>query len=258
MQHTTQQPAYWLLVHQFSLGLNDSFQIPFGQADELNFAIREAITIGEKNGYPVKLVLANDSDPIDRFTNLRATIALPESERNLLQRAVSLAHFLQTHRHCGRCGHITQLADQEIALHCTHCAAHFYPTISPCVIVAIHRGREILLANHQRHKGTIYTCLAGFVETGESIEQAVEREVFEESGLKIKNLRYHGSQPWAFPNSLMFGFLADYDSGDIQLQDSEIYDARWFDCDQPLPELPPKGTIALELIEKTLELCRKS
>ncbi len=93
------------------------------------------------------------------------------------------------------------------------------------------------------------------MEIGETFEQAVQREVFEETGIKVKNLRYFGSQPWAFPNSQMVGFLADYESGDIRLQEAEIYDAKWFNYNQPLPELPPEGTIALKLIKATLALC---
>ena len=102
----------------------------------------------------------------------------------------------------------------------------------------------------------MYTTLAGFVEVGETFEQAVRREVFEETGILIKNIRYFGSQPWAFPNSQMVGFLADYESGEITLQESEIHDAQWFSYDQPLPELPPTGTIARKLIHVTLELCK--
>ena len=97
-----------------------------------------------------------------------------------------------------------------------------YPVICPSIIVAVRRGTEILLANHKRHytpgKAGIYTTLAGFVEVGETFEDAVHREVFEETGIRVKNIRYFGSQPWAFPNSQMVGFLADYDSGEIQLQ----------------------------------------
>ena len=102
-----------------------------------------------------------------------------------------------------------------------------------------------------------YSVLAGFVEPGESLEETVAREIYEESGVRGKNIEYFGSQPWAFPNSLMLGFLADYDSGEITLQEEEIFDAKWFDCDQPLPELPPEGTIALELIKETLKICRE-
>ena len=102
----------------------------------------------------------------------------------------------------------------------------------------------------------MYTTLAGFVEVGETFEDAVHREVFEETGIRIKNIRYFGSQPWAFPNSQMVGFLADYDSGEIQLQETELHDAQWFSSTAPLPELPPTGTIALKLINATLELCK--
>ena len=94
------------------------------------------------------------------------------------------------------------------------------------------------------------------VEVGETFEDAVRREVFEETGIRIKNIRYFGSQPWAFPNSQMVGFLADYDSGEIQLQETELHDAQWFSSTAPLPELPPTGTIALKLINATLELCK--
>lgn len=122
--------------------------------------------------------------------------------------------------------------------------------------MAVRRGKQILLANHLRHQQEkMYTTLAGFVEVGESFEQTVEREVFEETGIKVKNIRYFGSQPWAFPNSQMVGFLADYASGEITLQEAELSDAQWFAYDEPLPTLPPEGTIALKLINQTLALC---
>ena len=130
--------------------------------------------------------------------------------------------------------------------------------IAPSIIVAVRKGDSILLANHARHSDEkIYTTLAGFVEVGETLEQTVEREVFEESGLKIKNIRYIGSQPWSFPNSLMLGFLADYDSGEIRIQKEELNDAAWFKYDSPLPTLPPQGTIARKLIEMTQTICDK-
>lgn len=249
--------AYWLIVHHFDVALIDN-AIPFGCAKTLNLAHREKIEIGEHGGFPVYLVQANETDLATRtFVFLRTQIARNKAEAYLLQRAVTLQHFFSTHQFCGRCGAKMALAENELAMQCGECEHRNYPVLSPSIIVAVRRGKQILLANHLRHKGTIYTTLAGFVEAGEEIEQTVAREVFEESGLKIKNIRYFGSQPWAFPNSLMLGFLADYESGEIKLQEAEICDAQWFDYDKPLPELPPEGTIALRLIQHTLQLCAK-
>ncbi|WP_150540215.1 NAD(+) diphosphatase [Actinobacillus vicugnae] len=253
--------AYWILVHQFNLALHND-EIPFGKAEQLGLTAFPKLHIGSYQNLPVFLIQLDDQAvknlPNFSIVNLRSQIARPAELVHLLHRAVSLNHFINTHKFCGRCASSTELAPNEIAVHCPHCELRSYPTISPSIIVAVRRGRQILLANHLRHKGTIYTTLAGFVEAGEPIEQTVEREVWEESGLKIKNIRYFGSQPWAFPNSLMLGFLADYASGEISLQEEEIFDAKWFDCDEVLPELPPEGTIALELIRETLKICKKS
>jgi NAD+ diphosphatase len=120
--------------------------------------------------------------------------------------------------------------------------------------VSIHNHQQILLARGVRHKeANMYSTLAGFVESGESLEEAVHREVFEEVGVRVKNLRYFNSQPWPFPHSLMVGFIAEYDGGDIRCQENEIDDAQWFDTDN-LPNIPPKISIAGQLIEETLSL----
>lgn len=246
--------AYWIIVKEFDVALKDN-QLLMGSEQELGLTGRNKIQMGEYQGLPVYLLQAEVQDNHREFTFLRSQIARPKTEANLLHRAVSLNHFLLTHRFCGTCGQKTEIASNELAVHCEHCGHRSYPVISPSIIVAVRKGKQILLANHLRHKGTIYTTLAGFVEAGEDVEQTIEREIFEETGIKVKNVRYFGSQPWSFPNSLMLGFLADYASGDISLQEDEIVDAQWFDYDKPLPELPPQGTIALALIQKTLELC---
>ena len=129
-----------------------------------------------------------------------------------------------------------------------------YPRISPCIIVAVRKGPAILLAAHRRHyqaEDPMYTVLAGFVEAGENLEQCVAREVFEESGIRVRNVRYVASQPWPFPHSLMMGFTADYQSGEIKVQDDELVAADFFEADR-LPRLPPHGTIARRLIELCL------
>ena len=123
------------------------------------------------------------------------------------------------------------------------------------IIVAIRRDDSILLAQHTRHRNGVHTVLAGFVEVGETLEQAVAREVMEESGIKVKNLRYVTSQPWPFPQSLMTAFMAEYDSGDIVIDPKELLEANWYRYDD-LPLLPPPGTVARRLIEDTVAMCR--
>ncbi|MEG9476243.1 NAD(+) diphosphatase [Mannheimia indoligenes] len=248
--------GYWIIVKDFDIALVKS-EIPCGLAEEFSLGDREKLAIGIYQNLPVYLVKATGEDDHREFAYLRTQIGREPELSHLLHRAVSLNHFFHSHQFCGRCGEKTVLADNEIAVHCNACGNRAYPTISPSIIVAVRKGRQILLANHLCHKGTIYTTLAGFVEAGEPIENAVHREIFEETGLKVKNIRYFGSQPWAFPNSLMLGFLADYESGEIILQEEEICDAKWFDCDEALPEIPQKGTIAFELIQATLKLCRE-
>jgi len=168
---------------------------------------------------------------------------------------VQLAEFYRSHKFCGYCGHEMQVSKTEWAALCGHCRERYYPQIAPCIIVAIRRGDEILLAQHVRHRNGIHTVLAGFVEVGETLEETVAREVMEESNVRVKNVRYVSSQPWPFPNSLMMAFMADYDSGDIRHDPKELLNAGWYRYDA-LPMLPPPGTIARRLIEDTVALCR--
>ncbi|WP_334032081.1 NAD(+) diphosphatase [Alteromonas sp. P256] len=173
---------------------------------------------------------------------------------SVLGRAWQYIHFLRTHKFCGQCGAEMERVNWEMAMQCHRCKHRTYPRVSPCIIVAIHNKEKLLLAKGVRHKeANMYSTLAGFVESGESLEEAVHREVFEEVGVKVKNLRYFNSQPWPFPHSLMVGFIAEYDGGDIVCQDNEIDDAQWFDVDA-LPNIPPKVSIAGQLIAETLSL----
>lgn len=162
-------------------------------------------------------------------------------------------HFLRTHRFCGQCGSHTRQVDWEMATQCENCGHRAYPRVSPCIIVAIYSGDKMLLARGVRHKETnMYSTLAGFVESGETLEQAVHREVAEEVGVKVKNIEYFGSQPWPFPHSLMVGYIAEYDGGDIVIQENEIDDAGWFDIDD-LPNTPPTFSIAGQLIAEVVK-----
>lgn len=247
--------GFWLFTQGSTIHLVDG-NLPFGSAAELGLTGLGAMLIGEWSGQPLYLLETQTNDTREYFS-LRAQLPLPQEQFNLLARGVELNHFYQTHRFCGKCGGKTEQTQDEWAVQCQSCGFRTYPVICPSIIVAVRRGAQILLANHMRHKGGIYTTLAGFVEAGETFEAAVHREICEETQIKVKNLRYFGSQPWAFPNSQMVGFLADYAEGEIHIQREEIYDAQWFDCDKPLPELPPHGTIARKLIETTLALCQQ-
>lgn len=243
--------SYWLIAQGSSLYLPNG-ELPYGRADAFELAGLTGLVIGQHHDAPVTLVL-DCADRTFEFTSLRACLGWDEALFNLLNRGVSLHHFYQTQRFCAKCGAPTRIMQpHDSAVACTKCGHHTYPILCPSIIVAVRRGKQILLANHLRHKNEkMYTVLAGFVEPGESLEQTVAREVFEETAITIKNIRYVASQPWAFPNSLMIGFLADYASGEICIQENELSDAQWFDLDGTLPPLPPVGTIARKLIALT-------
>lgn len=163
-------------------------------------------------------------------------------------RANQLVDWNQSHKYCGKCGHATKDKQNERAKICPECGMINYPRVSPAIIVAVIKDHQILLGSNRRFKGGFYSVLAGFAEPGESLEECVAREVNEEVGIALKNIRYFGSQPWPFPNSLMVGFIADYAGGRIKVDKSEIVKAAWFSA-QDLPPIPPKISIARHLID---------
>jgi NAD+ diphosphatase len=166
-------------------------------------------------------------------------------------RALAISEWDVTHRFCGRDGQPTVLVPGERARRCPVCRTPYYPRISPAVIVLITRGDAMLLARNANFPGAFFSTLAGFVDVGESLEETVVREVKEEVGVELKNLRYFGSQPWPFGRSLMLGFTAEYAGGDIQVDGQEIAEAGWFTPDN-LPHLPPRLSIARQLIDDFL------
>ena len=172
------------------------------------------------------------------------------SKEQFLQasRAVQLLEWRRNHKFCSHCGHPTEVHPTEYAMVCPSCRYHQYPRVNPCIITVITRGDdEILLAKSVHNKTNMYGLIAGFVEVGETLEEAVQREAFEEVGLRLKNVEYMSSQPWPFPSNLMVAFRAEYESGEIKLQEEEIADAQFFKIDQ-LPEIPFKGSIAHSMI----------
>ena len=178
-----------------------------------------------------------------------------EHEWLVAGRAVQIIEWARTHRFCGRCATPTELAPGERAMKCPACGLLAFPRLAPAMITLVTRGegadQEALLARGVQFRGPMYSCLAGFVEPGESLEGAVVREVREEVGIEVTNVRYWGSQPWPFPHSLMLGFHASYESGEIVCEPTEILDANWYRRDA-LPAIPPGISIARKLIDAWL------
>ena len=170
----------------------------------------------------------------------------------LAGRAKQIIDWNRDHAFCGRCGVETEDHGADRAKECSSCGLVSYPRLSPSIIVLVRRGEEMLLARNAAWPTGMFSTLAGFVEPGESIEQTVHREVREEVGIAVSNLRYLGSQSWPFPNSLMLGFHADYDSGDIVCHDGEIAEANWFRHDN-MPNVPGGTAISGWLINTFIE-----
>lgn len=172
-------------------------------------------------------------------------------------RAVQVVEWARTHRFCGRCGAPTEPSSTERAMRCPACGLVAFPRLAPAMITLVTRGepgpdQEVLLARGVQFRAPMYSCLAGFVEPGESLEQAVVREVREEVGVEVGSVRYWGSQPWPFPHSLMIGFRAEWVAGEIECDPAEIVDAQWYRRDA-LPPIPPRISIARRLIDAWLD-----
>ena len=166
--------------------------------------------------------------------------------------ATQLIRWGRSHQYCGQCRRPTEDTAEERARICRECGLTYYPRLSPAVIVAVVKDDKILLGTSPRFRSDFWSVLAGFVEPGETAEKCVAREVREEVGITVKNIRYFGSQPWPFPDSLMLGFTAEYAEGEITTDGTEISDADWFTADD-LPKIPPRLSIARSLIDWFME-----
>src|SRR3954449_7286568 len=193
-------------------------------------------------------------DPDDgMYSDLRALYGrLPEIRWTVAGRAVQLVDWVRTHRFCGRCGTPTERSVSERSMKCPRCGLLAFPRLAPAVITLVSRGEEALLARGATFPIPMYSCIAGFVEPGETLEEAVHREVHEEVGVRLAEVRYVASQPWPFPHSLMIGFEATWESGDIAVDGVEILDANWYRPDD-LPMIPPAMSIARTLIDRWIE-----
>lgn len=265
-QINKQENAWWFIIvkDQIVLQPQGSF-IPYGCLDDLPFPENiadNAVKFADYQSSPCYLVfLPEQSDVgLGEYSPLRFLLGrVSDALFDVAGRAFQVSLFYETHQFCGKCGHKMHAINWETAMKCYHCQHRCYPRISPCIIVGIRKEKEILLAVHHRHlknNNPVFTVLAGFVEAGETLESCVEREVYEESRIRIKNIEYVSSQPWPFPHSLMMGFLAEYESGKIRIDKNELAEADWYHVDN-LPALPNSGTLARKLIDKMVEQCKE-
>ncbi|CAM3933833.1 NAD(+) diphosphatase [Rheinheimera salexigens] len=248
--------AYWLVVNKSKIKLTVNGEIPHGSFSQLALTAKaeQVCLLGTLAGQECYLVIDHDQITDDmNFVTPREMLSLGEEAYSLAARATQVALFMQTHRFCGQCGSAMHLVNWELATLCHKCGHRCYPRIAPCVLIAVQREGQILLARSSRHKPGSFSILAGFVESAETLENAAKREVKEEVGVEITNLRYVGSQPWPFPHSLMAGFIADYVSGEIICQPEEIEEAYWYDVDK-LPEVPAVETLSGLMIRQVQQM----
>jgi len=244
-----------LLVYRGQLLLrNNDHALPDGKLiDKLQLPPQRLHALGEWNGRYYQMGWLDQPEALaDGYAwhGLRSLFGvIDDGLAALAARAVQLAEWARTHQFCGVCATPMQRLDGERCYCCPACDMRAYPRISPAMMVLVRKGDAVLLALHALPGATRYTALAGFLEAGESIEEAVHREVYEEVGLRVQNLRYFGSQSWPFPHSLMIAYTADYLSGEIRIDPGEISDARWFGPDDVWPEAPTTKSIAAELLQ---------
>lgn len=210
-----------------------------------------------------KLVVATVAEPVDvpspgnRFAGLRSLFGVMSDDLVAIAgRAFQIVEWNRSHRYCGVCATPTERAQHERSRKCPACGHTAYPRISPAMMCLVTRGHEILLARNVNFPAGRYSALAGFLEAGESIEEAVVREVQEEVGIAVAQPKYFASQSWPFPHSLMIAFTAEYAGGDLTPNGHEIAEANWFTADN-LPQLPPRISISRALIEDTLTQIRQ-
>ena len=236
-------------------GLTDGAPLDAGRWSDIRRYAATVLPMGEVDGImDFAVEVAPDAAIAEGFAwrGLRSLVgAVDDAFFNRWGRAAQLLHWHGSHRYCGRCGRPTRSHDHDRARVCQDCGLSWYPRISPCVIVLVTRGEEMLLARSPRFRDGMYSTLAGFIEPGESAEDALRREVREEVAIEVGAIRYFTSQPWPFPGQLMLGFFAEYASGEIAIDGEEISDAGWYGC-RGLPPVPGGGTIAGRMIRSYL------
>ena len=247
--------AYWLIFNSNKMLINhrNGNQIPYTKnLNDLNISPVRKQYLGTLEGHPcycIEVHPETDEPEGMVFMDLRSLYKILDEDLYLLAgRAIQIVNWDKNHQFCGKCSTPTETMENEMAKICPECGFVSHTRLSPAVITAIIKDGKILMAKHSYGIKNRYGLIAGFIEAGETLEEGVEREIYEEVGLKVKNIKYFGSQSWPFPNSLMIGFTADYESGDINVDGKEIIEAKWF-MPKDVPIIPSKISIASELID---------
>ena len=234
-----------LLFNQTILIDSSLFNVDKSVRRKLNFNSIDLVEVTSIEESPVFLL-----ENSQWVTTREVLQVINPQEFSMFARGLSLIQWDKYHRFCGQCAKETILTNQAFERQCEDCQINYYPRISPAIIVLIHRDDEILMARSAHFPPGVYALIAGFVEAGETLEEAIHREVLEEVGINIKNLSYYGSQPWPFPDSLMIGFIAEYESGEVLIDKNELEDAGWYRYNQ-LPGLPSfPMSIAFKMIHQ--------
>ena len=251
-----QKKQYWYIFYDDKLLLQkrgEGFAIPFGEKAPLPVARMLPVTMPDGT----EAMAASLDAPLDeteqfRLVGLRASFdCLERSFYDQAGKAYELLYWDKHSRYCPVCGTPT-IQQGPIMKKCPKCGNEIFPSVSPAILVLIRKEDSVLLVHARNFKGSFHGLVAGFLETGETLEECVRREVREETGLTIRNITYFGNQPWPYPSNLMVGFMADYAGGKIKLQEEELSTAAFFTRDH-LPELPQKLSLARRMIDAWLE-----
>jgi len=243
---------------EFLTSKNSDFLI-FEEEDlkwsEMNIVNRQFLGfLNNKPCYLSELTSESKIDDGTMLTPLRNLLGrIPDSLFTVCSRSIQLSEWYKNNQFCGACGSKMQRHNTERAMYCECNNLLIYPKISPCIIVLVTKGEELLLAHNKNFPGAFYSTLAGFIEAGESAESAIHREIYEEVKIKVKNIKYYGSQSWPFPSQLMLGYHAEYLEGEITPDGEEIDSADWFNY-RKLPQVPT-GNISIsgQLIESYID-----
>ncbi len=225
----------------------DALTVPLGEVPAQGWLYLGSV--GEEACYARRLGPEEAPPEGQELVGLRALFdALPEVDFGVACTAMALLDWDEGHRFCGRCGKPTERSAEDRSRVCAGCGQSHYPRLSPAVIVLVEHEGKALLARNRAAVRPFFSCLAGFVEVGETLEECVAREIEEEVGLRVQDVRYFGSQPWPFSNSLMIGFQARYAGGELRVDPKELSEAAWY-APGELPLLPGRISISRQLID---------